>query len=136
MTDDRRVREAIDGLNFSQIKARLTADPSEFYFGKGWSQERADYVERQYRNWLFLSYEHPDELMIPTQDLDEFWHSHILDTKAYAREMELIFGRFLHHDQSLGGGSDEAALQLCDMFDRTAELYEREFGEPYEHYGH
>jgi hypothetical protein len=33
----------------------------------------------------------------PKKLIDELWHKHILDTRAYARDCENWFGNFIHH---------------------------------------
>lgn len=36
----------------------------------------------------------------PNQDVDDFWHQHILNTKMYLKDCEYLFGFILHHDPS------------------------------------
>jgi len=122
-------RARIDEIDLRGVNAKLTADPSRE--GYGWSGERVAWVERQYRNWLFLGLKYGEELLVPTKELDVYWHTHILDTRAYALDMDRVFGRFIHHNPYLGQSGAESIRQLINAFDQTAELYEREYGEPY-----
>lgn len=62
--------------------------------------------------------------LVPTREIDEFWHNHILYTREYARDCECIFGKFLHHDPSL---PDEDVQVLVDQFHVTKQLYFDEF---------
>jgi hypothetical protein len=99
---------------------------------KGWTQERVDAVEREYRRFLYLMKKYPDELTAPSMEVDRFWHQHILDTMKYARDCESAFGYFLHHYPYLGlglAGDDAAAHQSAG--ERMCELYEEAFEEPY-----
>jgi hypothetical protein len=48
--------------------------------GEGWSLERTNAVEREYRGFLLLMKMFPDEQTAPLVDVDTFWHYHILDT--------------------------------------------------------
>nr|MBF4427486.1 glycine-rich domain-containing protein-like [Vibrio anguillarum] len=35
--------------------------------------------------------------LVPNGDIDEIWHMHILDTRAYMRDCDTLFGEYLHH---------------------------------------
>jgi hypothetical protein len=65
--------------------------------------------------------------------VDKFWHQHILDTVGYARDCQLMFGYFLHHNPYLGlglEGDDSARREHASK--RMSVLYEQAFGEPYQ----
>ncbi len=62
--------------------------------------------------------------------MDTMWHYHILDTRAYVRDSERVFGGYFHHYPYFGLRGDEDARRLKATFETTKELYEREFGEP------
>lgn len=119
---DRRVAE-IMALNLSLIKAKIM-DPEE---GKGWDQERADLAELWYRRFLVLNLKYPEKKVVPVADMDDFWHQHILDTRAYAADCERVFGYFLHHYPYFGMQGDREELE--SSFDESIGLFEREFGE-------
>ena len=57
--------------------------------------------------------------------VDLIWHEHVLDTKQYFADSELLFGRYLHHYPCFVG--DEREFHHEE--DMTKE-YEQEFGEP------
>lgn len=121
------VHDAIKGLDLEPIKLKLMHGT----FGEGWTQARADAIETEYRRFLYLQAAFPDEQTSPALDVDTFWHYHILDTMKYAADCEQTFGYFLHHYPYLGLlESDEEG---CDIkaANRTRELYEATFGEPY-----
>jgi Glycine-rich domain-containing protein-like len=111
-------------INLEAIKLKLTDVES----GEGWSQARADAVEREYRRFLYLMKKYPDEETSPTVDIDTFWHYHILDTMKYAADCERVFGYFLHHYPYVGlrGEGDAAVRQRAG--ERMRELYEQTFG--------
>jgi hypothetical protein len=119
--------EEILALDLQHIKIKLMHAES----GEGWSQRKADAVEMQYKRFLCLMKEYPDQQMAPLVDVDTFWHYHILDTMKYAADCETVFGYFLHHYPYLGMGdeSDEAARELGAGL--MAELYEQTFGDSY-----
>ncbi|MFI5296884.1 MAG: hypothetical protein ACHREM_02205 [Polyangiales bacterium] len=65
----------------------------------GWTEARASELEAEYRDFLILIAENTDSTISPwTNDLDLFWHEHILDTKRYARDCASIFGHLIQHD--------------------------------------
>jgi hypothetical protein len=118
--------EKIGSLDLSDIKMKLMHKS-----GEGWSQVHADAVELEYRRFLYLAKKYPDQQTAPTVDVDTFWHSHILDTRKYARDCQEIFGYFLHHFPYLGIGAraDEAAREQGAELMRK--LYEQTFGQSY-----
>jgi len=117
---------AIGAIDFSAIKAKLMHKA-----GKGWTQDRVNAVECEYRRFLFLMKMFPNEPTAPLVDVDTFWHYHILDTMKYAQDCQQIFGYFLHHFPYVGmrGAEDEAALKR--MGERMRAIYEATFEETY-----
>jgi hypothetical protein len=106
---DAVLRDAIDRvsqLDFTMLKRKLIEE-------HGWTAEFCEDVESLYRKFLALNARYPDQKICPTGPIDTFWHAHILDTRAYARDCALIFGGYLHHFPYFGmrGPDDEAALQ-------------------------
>jgi hypothetical protein len=113
-------------LDFSAIKAKLMHEACE-----GWSRERTDAVECEYRRFLFLMKAYPNESTAPLVDVDTFWHYHILDTMKYAADCQQVFGYFLHHYPYLGLHGEEDEQLRLDSGERMRELYEATFGVAY-----
>lgn len=126
-SDQFRRLEEIDELDFSMMKMKLCLPEDQE--GKGWSQEKADRVEKLYRMFLKLHILCPNVVIIPTQDIDDMWHGHILDTKKYHRECDSIFGHYLHHFPYLGLRGEQDARNLQELFDKTVELFRKHFDE-------
>jgi hypothetical protein len=119
---------AISELDLDPIKFKLMHAES----GEGWSQEKADAMEVEYRRFLYLMKVFPDDETAPTVEVDIFWHYHILDTMKYAKDCEHAFGYFLHHYPYVGmGGTAQDTQQRQDSATRMRELYESTFGEAY-----
>jgi hypothetical protein len=120
--------QSIDDLNLDPIKRKLMHAAS----GEGWSRDKADAVEKEYRRYLCVKKSYPDQLVAPTVDVDTFWHYHILDTMKYAADCERGLGYFLHHYPYLGmaDDGDDASLRLASG-DRMGMLYETLFGDAY-----
>jgi hypothetical protein len=118
---------AVMQLDLEPIKTKLMHVES----GEGWSLDKANAVEKEYRRFLCLMKMYPDESIAPLVDVDTFWHYHILDTMKYAVDCEQAFGYFVHHYPYVGmrGGDDEQFR--IDSGERMQSLYEATFGEAY-----
>lgn len=116
---------AIAALDLTMIKFKATRQEE----GYGWTPEHADRMERDYKRYLTLHAKYPDLMLAPDQDVDRFWHLHILDTRKYAADCQTVFGYFLHHFPYLGLRGEEDAKALQSAFEMTQSLYAREFGE-------
>jgi hypothetical protein len=86
--------------------------------------------EQEYRRFLTVKLIHPDEVLVPTKLADSFWHAHILDTRAYASDMQRLFGTYLHHFPYFGIRGDEDAANLRRAFEHTCQLYVAATGAP------
>ena len=84
-----------ENLDLSPIKYKLMKD-------KDWTLERANEVEPQYKAFLFLIGCKVRSEFVPTFDIDEMWHTHILDTRKYMTDCALHFGAYIHHYPYLG----------------------------------
>lgn len=111
----------VSALEFPQLKAKLVEE-------KGWSVEQCEEVEDLYRKFLALLIRYPDRKLSPTGPVDDFWHAHILDTRAYARDCDVLFGFFYHHYPYFGtrGPEDRADLEVA--FEWTIERFIVHFG--------
>jgi len=111
-------------LDFTDVKMKLMMEAPE---GKGWTQSQADEAEKWYRRFLHLIIKYPKHACVPNGPVDTFWHQHILDTQAYMRDCEEVFGEYLHHYPYFGLKGDTAELTMS--FEVTKQLYKMEFGE-------
>jgi hypothetical protein len=119
--------KAIAELDLEPIKVKLMHEES----GEGWSLERANAIEFEYRRFLILMKKFPHEQTAPLMDVDTFWHYHILDTMKYAADCDAVFGYFLHHFPYIGLRGDDDAAAHHRVGERMKELYEATFGEDY-----
>jgi hypothetical protein len=113
--------ERVNQLDFKMLKIKMIEEHD-------WTVEFCDEAEALYRKFLALNARFPDRKICPTGPIDEFWHAHILDTRAYMRDCEDIFGHYLHHFPYFGmrGPEDHAALERA--FRESVELFIRHFG--------
>jgi hypothetical protein len=82
-------------LDLTPVKYKLMRD-------KDWTLDRANQVEPQYKAFLFLIGSKVKAEFVPTFDIDEMWHTHILDTRKYMTDCALHFGAYVHHYPYLG----------------------------------
>lgn len=120
--------QLVETIDLSMVKLKIM-DKEE---GQGWDQEYADRVELRYRRYLcMILYNGGRGSVVPTKEIDLFWHQHILDTRAYAKDCQRVFGEFLHHFPYFGMRGDEDARNLDSAFAETKAMYARLFGEEY-----
>lgn len=113
--------EKVATLDFSLLRRKLV---EEF----GWPVEKCDEAEDLYRKFLALNMRYPTRKICPTKPIDVFWHAHILDTRAYARDCELLFGEILHHFPYFGMRDAEDRLALEAAFRDSVTLFIEHFG--------
>lgn len=113
--------ERVQRIDFTMLKRKLIDE-------RAWTPEFCEEVESLYRNFLALNARYPERKICPTGPIDAFWHAHILDTRAYAHDCDLVFGQYLHHFPYFGmrGPEDHAALQRA--FQESVELFVIHFG--------
>ena len=111
----------VDTLDFSLLTRKLVEE-------KGWTLETCHEIEALYRKFLALNVRYPDRKICPTGPVDDFWHAHILDTEAYARACDALFGRFLHHFPYFGMRGPEDRADLEHAFAESVDLFIRHFG--------
>lgn len=117
-----RILQAVDSLDFTEIKAKLMSSASE-----NWTEQQANAAEKWYKRFLKLHAIYPEHRNVPNHAIDTFWHAHILDTKKYEVDCKIVFGKTLHHYPYFGLNGD--AAERDKAFRETSKLYEREFGE-------
>ena len=111
----------LSGLRFKLARPEEGAPPSE---------DHIDLMEAEYRKFLALRLAYPDADIVPCKLVDEMWHRHILDTRAYADDCERIFGSFMHHFPYFGLRGEDDAQALSDAYADTLKRYRDAFGDP------
>ncbi len=114
--------ELVNDWDFSLTKRKL----QEKQYG-GWSKERAERAEVNYKRYLALVKATDGYQFVPNEDIDQFWHEHILDTRRYCADCFTLFGGFLHHYPffSMNGESDyENWIQASNLSnEKWAEIF-------------
>lgn len=115
----------LTGLDLEPIMVKVM-DEEE---GLGWSLDYTKRVAVEYEKYLILCKELPEEALVPSAAVDDFWHFHILDTQKYQEDCQTYFGYFLHHFPYFGmrGGEDEINLKKAWM--DSCSFYQNRFGQ-------
>lgn len=115
------LQKKVNAIDLSGVKYKLLSPRKNL----GWTLKYAEIVERKYRQFLVLMGLHSESPVVPSKDVDEFWHMHILFTEKYAQDCLKTFGRFIHHEPYLGGDDDQMGVYQ----EETSKLYFQMFGE-------
>lgn len=117
-------RAYIDQIDFGYI---IDVMCGERYPLPRWTLADAVYCCQLYKNFLLLLKKHIPDPLVPTREIDEFWHNHILYTRNYLRDCLHIFGHYLHHEPA---SPQENPQKLVNEFINTKQLYLEEFNQP------
>lgn len=117
--------QRVDKIDLKEVGKKLMLDSSAQL-----TLEAVKQAESLYRRFLVLHALYPNEDFVPTKQIDEFWHQHILDTRNYAQDCEFLFGHFLHHDPYFGINGDDDRLRNEQAFAWTQAIWQSTFGEP------
>jgi len=115
----------VDELDLEPIVYKLMhPEPGEL----GLSLAQADQDVALYRCFLKLCVLYPGATIVPTRQLDDVWHAHMLDTAKYRADCDRVFGRFMDHFPYAGlRGEDDRRAWQAD-FERTRRLFREHFG--------
>lgn len=122
---DDQTRQVISSIDLGGVIDRMR-------FVHYWTKKSAELAETQYRNYLLLCKKYGQtHSLVPSHEIDEFWHNHVLCTRRYTQDCEKIFGYYLHHDPHHGSRGSIPHKEVVKNFtESTQELYLKEFGEP------
>ncbi len=108
----------------------LSGIVEKLVYSEGWLLSDALETSKLYRNFLFLLKNYGS--LSPSQDVDEFWHHHILNTQHYTESCLKIYGEyqhhFVHHKKDSKGKYQFNESQMLS-FEDTQKLHYKEFNE-------
>ena len=111
----------VEQLDFTMLKRKLE-------HADGWSASAVAEAESLYRKYLCLGLVYRNRTLGPSRMIDEFWHAHILDTRAYTADCEMLFGAYQHHYPYGGAYGDPLDRALsAGAYDETCRLFRKHF---------
>lgn len=98
--------------------------------GGTWDLARAEGAVRNYKRYMAVTKALGGMQLVPNGDIDEIWHMHILDTRAYMRDCQQLFGEYLHHYPYFGMLGEENRRHWLDVQSGSEALWQTLFSEP------
>lgn len=123
LINQRGIAPEVAAIDLEMVKMKMKQEDE-----MGWSEPQCDSAEIEYKRYLHLCLRYGKGI-VPNKIMDEMWHYHILDTRAYIKDCDKVFGHYLHHFPYFGLRGKEDEQNLIDTFSKTKDLYEKEFGE-------
>src|SRR5688572_3250946 len=123
---EHEVIAGIEALDLESVKLRMM----DAELGEGWTRPYADSIAVAYKTYLTMLVKYPDDAedILLSEDVDEFWHTHILQTRKYMQDCQNVFGNYLHHEPYVGEVTSADIERRTVQAEKTRQLYEREFG--------
>lgn len=124
LTEAKKILKEVATIDLEMVKMKL----QEKEEGLGWTSEQCESAEVEYKRYLHLCKVYGKGI-VPNKIMDYMWHFHILDTRAYHRDCDSLFGGYMHHYPYFGMRGSDDAKDLEDSFYKSSDLYKKEFGE-------
>ena len=96
----------------------------------GWTLEKTQVAISRYKLFLYIKSVYPTAILVPTQEIDAVWHTHIeVNLLKYIQDSDYLFGYILNHCSADDGEQNEKTLQIYQQaFSLTKALFEEFFG--------
>jgi hypothetical protein len=131
-TATRTLPESIENLDLGYLGRKLLDDDAfEAQRRNGellWDEERVARALQDYKQFLALMHWNPEAFLVPSDDIDDVWHTHVLNTARYQADCETIFGCFQHHTPTFDASEEVQDAHMNDR-EETLRLFEEAFGE-------
>ncbi len=116
------LKNKITNLDFEPIAKKLL-DPNR---GQGWSLEQVEDGITRYQQFLLLHSLYPHIRLVPDTVVDMVWHHHILHTRKYDTDCQVLFGAKLNHDPLFGETENQSLVNQAK--ETTRSLFKKHFG--------
>lgn len=123
--DVKAALQRVAQIDLTRISKKLQYDDPE-----RWTDAVIAEAEEGYRRFLALNLLYPEATLAVNRVLDEYWHNHILDTRKYAEDCDLVFGELLHHYPYFGLPGERDEGENVAAFGVTKKIWEEAFGSP------
>lgn len=102
--------------NLAMVTARFQEDFPQY-------AKIATELELECKRFLYATAIYPDSFLVPSDAIDEYWHTFILFTNEYNDFCTSTAGSFIHHYPPVGDTSYEK------MFEQTKQVLGKLFGD-------
>jgi len=119
-----RAMNIVSGWNFDLATQKLVESKPET-----WNTERAKKAVENYKRYMAITKAIGGFQLVPNAEIDEIWHMHILDTRAYTKDCTELFGEYLHHFPYFGMLGEENKRQWRSVQNESEALWQEMFGE-------
>jgi len=114
-------QKKVSQLDLNPVRSKLSDE-------KKWSLKKVNTVEEQYRAYLRLTLMFPEQLLVPSKDIDAFWCQHVFDTSKYIEDCYSIFGYFLHRVPCFRLSGKTDAVSFKEAVSKTKKMFLEYFG--------
>ncbi len=98
------IMTAVNYIDLQSVRQKFLANKG--WWWRLWNGYRIEDIEEDYREFLYLIATNPGETIVPwSQEMDDFWHEHILDTRKYQKDCKSLGVEAIHHNPNLPKGS-------------------------------
>ncbi|MCA3244511.1 MAG: hypothetical protein INF43_04305 [Alphaproteobacteria bacterium] len=110
-----QIQAVVNDIDLSHITNRL-------HDRGGYEQDVALQATDMYRKFLYLKAKYPGMPLVGPRLVDQAWHEHILNTEAYMKDCQKLFGCYMHHNPNPPSKVHSAG------WENTKNLFVKEFG--------
>jgi hypothetical protein len=89
-----------------------------------WNKQLAEKICKEYIKFLEIRAKHPN--CSPSDKIDQFWHTHILNVKNYVDYCNKKFGHIIDHNPKDADDQGERQVRI----QRSIDIYRKNFGDP------
>ena len=118
-------KEQTQGEIMQLNKSRLIRHCMKEY---NWTEARASHSVDRYEKFFKLFGKGAS--IVPTKEIDDVWHLHMLDPVSYSASCEAYHGKVIGHNPALEY-SEEEKSKLNSLFLATAKIWKEAYGEEY-----
>ena len=111
-------------------KLDLQAVEKQLMSSYGWTLEKTQVAINRYKLYLHLKSLYPAVMLVPTQEIDLVWHTHIeVNLIKYIQDCYYLFGYILNHCSAISSEQNDGTLQIYEQsFGKTKALFGEMFG--------
>lgn len=88
--NDTAIAKRVANLDLTAIMARVAEET-------GLSPQNLARAEDLYRKFLTLKVKYPQKTFVPPRLVDIVWHTHIIYTRKYMADCDMLIGGYIHH---------------------------------------